>query len=108
LECLANNSSLEELNISHNRLIDISVNRTEEDIEEAEDYIIEQMKSFLISNQRLIHLFLNQCSLSYRIIVGILPYIKFSPSLVAVHLQNIDFTQEKIEIVIKMLDLQVL
>ena len=84
LDCLAENDQLQEINLSHNKLF----RPGRDNCGGCEQHVTECIKSMIIKNQQLIHLFLNNCGLSFKILMEVLPYMKFSPSLVAVHLSN--------------------
>lgn len=103
LEAFAENNLLEEVNLSHNQLFEPGTFQEEDQkIQNLEEKVIKYLKTMLINNQRLTHLFLNECGLTFTILDSIVNFIKYSPSLVAVHLSNNPGIQEQETLVSKL------
>ena len=53
------------------------------------------------------HLYLNNCGLSYATLEALVPFLKHSPSLLAVHLSNNPGLKNRLEILAQMFEIEI-
>ena len=73
LQAMAENQNLTEINLSHNQIYDARRFLSKRRQDDFEKNTIERLQAILADNQFLMHLFLNQCGLSLRIVEALIP-----------------------------------